>query len=346
MRRRIFLPCLFFAMSALSRAQQSSAGLDLRLPTANNALYTGNGEEFYQFVDRNVGGVKTTPWEGGQYGFVRDPVETSIGLVYTRFHEGMDIKPMQRDAQGMPLDPVCAIADGTIAYANDVPAYSNYGRYVVIDHKWSGCHYYSLYAHLNLITVHAGQHIEKGGQIGIMGFTGTGIDQRRAHVHFEINLMLSSSFDAWHGTFYPADINHHGNYNGINLAGFNVAKFYLALKKNPSLTVPEFLSHEEVYYRVIVPDSPHFDLVHFYPWMLAGKPAGHPPSWEVSFTQSGVPLKIAPGTKPVGEAELSWIKPSPINYSMLTRDVVTGSGDHGKLSVSGQHLMKLLTSPD
>jgi hypothetical protein len=48
----------------------------------------------------------------------------------------------------------------------------------------------------------------------------------------------------------------------------------------------------------------------------------------------------------VAGPELSWIKQSPINYSMLTRDVVTGSGSHGKLSVTGQHLMKLLTSPD
>jgi murein DD-endopeptidase MepM/ murein hydrolase activator NlpD len=320
--------------------------LDLALPTANHALYTGDGAAFYQFVDRNYHGVKTTPWEGGQYGFVRDPVETSTGMIYSRFHEGMDIKPMQRDAQGMPLDTVCAIADGTVAYANETPGYSNYGRYVVIDHTWGGCHYYSLYAHLNVITAHAGQHVGKGDKIGVLGFTGTGIDMLRAHVHFEINLMLNSEFEAWHRTYFPADINHHGNFNGINLTGINVAKLYLALKKNPALTVPEFLSHEETYYKVLIPRSARFDLPRFYPWMLAQKPEKEPVSWEVSFMQSGVPLHITPGTRQVAEPELSWIKPSPVNYSLLTRDVVTGSGSHGHLSVSGLHLMKLLTSPE
>ncbi|MGB8353744.1 MAG: M23 family metallopeptidase [Chthoniobacteraceae bacterium] len=346
MRRGVFIAFFVFAMSAVSPAQQPAAGLDLRLPTENDALYTGDGEKFYQFIDRDVNGVKTTPWEGGQYGFVRDPVETAAGLVYTRFHEGVDIKPMERDAQGMPLDKVRAIAEGTVVHANDTPGFSNYGRYVVIDHKWSGCHYYSLYAHLNVVTAHVGQHVTKGDPIGVLGFTGEGLDMRRAHVHFEINLMLSSSFDAWHQTFHPGEVNHHGNYNGINLAGFNVARFYLALKRNPSLTVPEFLSHEEVYYRVIIPDSPHFDLLRFYPWMLTGKPKGNPVAWEISFTQSGVPLHITPVARPVTGPELSWIKVSPINYSMLTRDIVTGSGSHGKLSVTGQHLMKLLTSPD
>ena len=57
---------------------------DLALPTANNALYTGEYEKFYQFVERDFQGVKSTPWEGGQYGFVRDPVETAGGnCIYT-----------------------------------------------------------------------------------------------------------------------------------------------------------------------------------------------------------------------------------------------------------------------
>ena len=346
MRSGWFLPLLCLVMSPGLQAQQKNALLDLALPTANTALYSGDLEKFYQSVERDFQGEKTTPWEGGQYGFVRDPEETAAGIVYTRFHEGIDIKPLQRDANGVPLDPVMAIGDGVVAYTNDVPGFSNYGKYVVVDHLWGGCHYYSLCAHLSAITVRAGQHVTKGQQIGVMGFTGVGITLERAHVHFEINLMLSSAFDAWHTTYYPDDVNHHVNFNGINLAGFNVAKFFLALKKDPSLTVPGFLSREETYYKVIIPRSSHFDLPRFYPWMLAEKPDAEPVSWEISFTQSGVPLHIAPSARQVEGPVLSWIKPSPINYSMLTRDVVTGKGDHGELSVSGLHLMKLLTSPD
>jgi len=80
-------------------AQTDRIGVDLALPTDNDALFSGNGPAFYQYIERNFKGVKTTPWEGGQYGFVRDPVETSAGVVYTRFHEGIDVKPLRRDAR-------------------------------------------------------------------------------------------------------------------------------------------------------------------------------------------------------------------------------------------------------
>src|SRR5689334_11829798 len=72
--------------------------LDFTFPTQNRALLRGDGEGFYMFVDRDFNGEKSTPWEGGQYGFVRDPRVTSGGLVYTRFHEGADIKPLERSS--------------------------------------------------------------------------------------------------------------------------------------------------------------------------------------------------------------------------------------------------------
>ena len=107
-------------------AQTERSVLDLVLPTDNDALFSG-GPAFYQYIERDFKGVKSTPWEGGQYGFVRDPIETSAGIVYTRFHEGIDIKPLRRDARGEPLDEVRAIADGKVVHTNPVPGYSNYG---------------------------------------------------------------------------------------------------------------------------------------------------------------------------------------------------------------------------
>ena len=93
-------------------AQTDRPGVDLVMPTDNDALFSGNGPAFYQYVERDFKGVKSTPWEGGQYGFVRDPVETSAGVVYTSFHEGIDVKPLRRDARDEPLDEVRAIRDG------------------------------------------------------------------------------------------------------------------------------------------------------------------------------------------------------------------------------------------
>ncbi len=89
----------FFCHFSNDGPDRANQILDLVLPTDNDALFSGDGPAFYQYIERNFKGVKSTPWEGGQYGFVRDPMDTSAGIVYTRFHEGIDIKPVHRDCK-------------------------------------------------------------------------------------------------------------------------------------------------------------------------------------------------------------------------------------------------------
>lgn len=323
-----------------------SEPLLLSLPTANDALFHGGGAAFYQYIVRDFKGVKSTPWQGGQYGFVRNPVETDGGLVYTRFHEGLDIRPLQRDANGEPLDVVSSIADGTVAYINLSPGHSNYGNYVVVEHRWDDASYYSLYGHLASVTVKTGDAIQRGQQLGIMGHTGEGLDRERAHVHFELNLMLGRRFQSWYDTFYKSEPNRHGLYNGINLAGIDVARFYLSLRRQPGLTISEFLDGEDTFYKVTLPASPNFDLVQRYPWMLRKAPEARPPSWEVSFNRAGVPLKVEAKTTPVKAPVLSFVKKREGDYSSLTRGVVAGSGEKARLTESGERLMRLLIWPE
>src|SRR6516225_10126080 len=90
------MPAFAWLLPAMTLAQSGMP--KLILPTANDALLRGDNEAFYQVVERNFKDVITYPWEGGQYGFVRDPVETPQGIVYVHFHEGIDIKPLRRDA--------------------------------------------------------------------------------------------------------------------------------------------------------------------------------------------------------------------------------------------------------
>ncbi|MEP6686008.1 MAG: M23 family metallopeptidase [Verrucomicrobiota bacterium] len=327
-------------------AQDQEQPLNLALPTDNDALFRGGGAEFYQYIERDFKGEKSTPWEGGQYGFVRNPVETSTGIVYTRFHEGIDIRALHRDARGEPLDEVRAIADGTVVHTNLVPGFSNYGRFVVVEHRWDGSSYYSLYGHLSSIAVKPGTEIRRGEVLGVMGHTGEGLNQARAHLHLELNLMLSRQFEGWYDQTFKNDPNHHGIYNGFNLAGIDIARFYLELRKRPALTIPEFLSEEEVFYKVIVPKSKYFDLAKFYPWMIRMTADEKAEAWEVSFNRAGVPLKIEPAPKPVSGPELSYTQESRIDYSYLTRDVIRGRGGRSTLTDSGKRLMQLLTYPD
>jgi murein DD-endopeptidase MepM/ murein hydrolase activator NlpD len=339
----VVLACCLSALNRTETAQNHS--LDIVLPTDNDGLYSGDGPAFYQYIERDYNGVNSTPWEGGQYGFVRDPKETAGGVVYTRFHEGIDIRCMHRDPNGEPLDEVRAIADGKIVHVNLVPGYSNYGKYIVIEHRWDGSNYYSLYGHLSSISVQPGERVRRGQRIGVMGYTGTGINRERAHLHLELCLMFSRQFEAWYDTFFRADPNHHGIYNGMNLAGLDVARLYLELRKNPALTIPEFLNDEEAFYKVAVPKARHFDLPQLYPWMLAaGKRNAE--SWEVSFAPSGVPLRIDPSDKRVAQPELSYVRKASTEYSYLTRDMITGRQGNAHLTSYGAQLMRLLTWPD
>jgi hypothetical protein len=262
-------------------------------------------------------------------------------LSYTRFHEGIDIRPMQRDDRGEPLDAVRAIADGTVVYTNLVPGYSNYGKYVVVEHRWDGASYYSVYGHLASITAKTGMKVNRGEQIGVMGYTGEGLDRTRAHVHLELNLLLSRRFESWYDNFIKNEPNRHGIYSGINLAGLDIARLYLALQKRPALTIPEFLAGEEIFYKVTLPTSPNFDLPQRYPWLLRGSTKSSAPSWEVSFNRAGVPLKVEPSAAAVSAPVLSSVK-----RSGATRDVVSGSGANARLSESGERLMRLLIWPD
>src|SRR5437762_8261835 len=173
---RLFAAAIVIAifLSIAMRAQPAQEqALDLVLPTDNDALFSGDGSAFYQYIERDYKGVKSTPWEGGQYGFVRDPKSTAGSVVYTRFHEGIDIRSVHRDANGEPLDEVRAIADGEVVHVNLVPGYSNYGKYIVIEHRWDGSNYYSLYGHLSSVAVQPGETVRRGQRIGVMGYTGT-----------------------------------------------------------------------------------------------------------------------------------------------------------------------------
>ncbi|PZR77684.1 MAG: hypothetical protein DLM52_03975 [Chthoniobacterales bacterium] len=328
---------------AITRGQSNA--IQITLPTENDALFRGGGPEFYQYIEREFQGEKSKPWEGGRYGFVRNPVPTSEGIIYSRFHEGIDIRPLLRDAKGEPFDDVRAIADGKVVHANAVAGYSNYGRYIVIEHVWDGSPYYSLYGHLSEIGVSAGVSVRRGERIARMGHTGEGLTRERAHVHLELNLMLNHNFEGWHDHYFAHDPNHNGIYNGINLVGIDIARFLLGRKRQSDLTVRQFLRDEETFYRVRIPASPHFDLTQWYPWMVKNV-AVDAKSWEVSFARSGVPLAMEARDEGVSEPSLAYIKKSEVDYTLLTRGVVGGHGEQAHLTESGARLMRLLTWPD
>lgn len=335
MKRLILILPVCSLLAGVASAQQ------LLLPTDNRALFD-SPSAFFQYVDRDFEGEKTTPWEGGQFGFVRDPRRIGKSIAYARFHEGLDIKPLQRDGTGNPLDEVRSIGDGIVAYSAAASNLSNYGRYVVVRHDWGQGSFYSLYAHLRESRVTAGQKVKAGTTLGILGYTGSGIDQRRAHVHVELNLFLSSRFEAWHAQNFNTP-NHHGVFNGLNLIGLDLQALYLAQRKNPSVTAAGAVRATESGYRVAVPGEAEMEILKNYPWLLDGdRPAGKPASWEVTFSRWGLPLAVKASNAIVSQPVVTWVKDAGIPHYTHTRGCVTGSGNTGKLTTEGLRFVRLV----
>ena len=192
--------------------------IDLVLPTENDHLFSGQLDRFYMYVDRTFESEVTKPWEGGSFGFVRSPIRVNGDVVLTKFHEGIDIAPIKRDSAGNPLDLIMSISGGKVVHTSPIAGRSNYGRYVVIEHEWENSMVYSLYAHLAEITAEVGDTVKPGSVIGRMGYTGAGINRTRAHLHLELGFLISENYVDWHKQCV-ASKNHHGNYNGMNIAG-------------------------------------------------------------------------------------------------------------------------------
>jgi murein DD-endopeptidase MepM/ murein hydrolase activator NlpD len=314
---------------------------DLILPTSNRALFYGDGASFYQTVGRTVKGIREEGWLGGQYGFVRNPVKTNRGVTFNRFHAGIDIRPVMRDRRGEPLDSVRVVSDGRVVYANRSPVASNYGNYVVVEHEWGGSAYYTLYAHLSTVNVRAGQVVDQGHVLGRMGYTGRGINKERAHLHFEINLLLSENFEQWFRRTNKNGRNVHGNYNGINMSGLDVASFYLALDEDPYLTIEEFIAGKQQGFRVILPGKRMPELVARYPWLTAGMESDGT-SWELTFDSSGLPLAARPSGRVVSEHVVTYVAPEIARGIQATRGLLASRNGRHSLTAYGQRYMELV----
>ena len=319
------------------------ASLDLVFPTPNEQLYE-HPEKFYMRTAR--GGPD--PWKGGMYGFTRNARNTKAGVVHTRFHEGVDIAPTMRDGRGVPLDSVVAIDEGVVVHVNSVSGHSNYGKYIVVKHIWSGSPFYSLYAHLNATWVQPGQFVSQGAPLGRLGYTGAGINRARAHLHFEIAMVTNKNFQKWYDEEYGDGKNHHSYFNGMNLAGLNVARLYERLCNEPELTIRQFIEEEHpFFYSVLIPRTSRLDLLSRYPWLLKKSASALDYAWRISFDASGLPIAVEPSNRVVKKPMLDSIVSSPFSYSYVTKSRVKGSNGSGRLSGSGERYLRLVAEePD
>ena len=323
--------------------------LDLRLPTANDALFHDE-RTFYAALDREtIPGLRAHGWEGGQYGFVRSPARTPGGLILSQLHEGLDIRPLHRDANGEPLDTVVAVADGVVEYVNQSPGRSSYGRYIVVRHQWDGTPVYSLYAHLSAAAVAVADSVRAGEALGRLGYTGRGTARHRAHVHLEIGLLLNEHFQHWFDAYYGTR-NFHGLFFGKNIAGVNPAALYRLLRQDATLSFSEFVRRQPVAYRIAIPGERQLDVLVRYSWLAEGTvtPADTAAAgaWVVSFTREGVPVRIARQPQPVAAPEVVYVAPSVRRGHLSTAGYLARGTEEYHLTRDGRAYAALLATSE
>ena len=134
-----------------------------------------------------------------------------------RFHRGCDIAPANVTATGkttavnftdcatgkefesveptfVPHDDVFPVFEGTIVEAVTDESVSDFGKHVLMEHRWpgSGGKFFTLYAHL--------AEVEGGLRIGKMGQTSRSEDARNwmaiaPHLHFEVRDADGNNYD-------------------------------------------------------------------------------------------------------------------------------------------------------
>lgn len=308
-------------------------------PTSNQAILESNGEEKF-FV-----GTPGKPWTSGSYGCVR-----SSGF---QFHEGADIRALERDRRNEPIDPVLNTADGWIVHVSRQAWKSNYGKYVVVGHKIEGLEVFSLYAHLSAIgdEWEPGKWIAQGQQIGIMGRTSNTkqrISRDRAHLHFEIALLVNHEFPAYFKRKYPKGINDHGMWNGQNLVGMDPAEvFRLQATQGADFTLRDYLRERTAMFKVQVGKTDFPWLDRYLPLVLKNSPPLSPDQihgYEIAYDYSGLPYQLRALTEaeaPEDEIRLTEVDQA-IYEANRCRKLLVKTGAKWRLTARGKQAVELL----
>ena len=315
-------------------------GQPFQLPTANRALFEPGGE------DRFFAGTAGKPWASGTFGCVRTEGR--------QMHEGIDIRSVQHDRKGEPTDPVLATAAGTVAYVNHKAGLSNYGKYIILRHLVEGLEVYSLYAHLNEVRsgLREGMAVRGGEPIGVLGRTTNTrerIGKERAHVHFELNLLLNDRFVAWYKAAHPGERNDHGLWNGRNLVGLDPRRVLLQQHaQGARFSLLQFIRSEPEICRVLVRGASAPWLHRYRALILPNPSLGNQPvaGYEWVLDYNGVPIQLIPRAAAdfggAGKYHLLSVNPPQWTQNSCRR-LIMQHGQSWTLTTHGQEWLNLLT---
>lgn len=323
----------------LLSATQLAAQSPFQFPTANHALFEP-GKELSFFAPTSP----DRPWTTGSFGCVR-----TDGW---QMHEGADIRSLQHDRRGEPTDPVMATADGAVMYFNTKAGLSNYGKYIVVRHVVEGIEIYSVYAHLSEIAtgITVGKPVKAGEVIATMGRTsntGERIGKERAHLHFELNVLVNDRFAAWFKKKSSGERNDHGAWNGQNLDGLDPREILLA-ERDGKFSLLNYLRSQTELCRVLVRATDFPYLKRYAPLVLKNPKADKEgvAGYEVALNYNGVVFALLPraASEIKGAAKFQLLSVNEAEYrAHPCRKLVVQRGSRWQLTEKGLRELDMLT---
>ncbi|MEC7201514.1 MAG: hypothetical protein VXW84_12800, partial [Verrucomicrobiota bacterium] len=202
--------------------------------------------------------------------------------------------------------------------------------------------------------VSLGRKVLAGAPVATMGRSSNAarIAPYRAHLHFELAMVINEHFDDWFQARKPGQINDHGPWNGRNLMGLDPeALFKEQWRLGNAFSLLDHFKHQDIYFKLKV-DSPSFPWVNRYAALIEPATGGDPgrsaevSSYELSFNAFGLPV----AAKPLFGKDLEKSKLWEVSYvneaihkAFKCSKKIVPKGDGYQLSSAADEWMDLLT---
>ena len=197
-----------------------------------------------------------------------------------------------------------------------------------------------------------GQAVKAGELLALMGRTTNtreGISRDRAHVHFELDLLINDRFPAWFRKASPAQRNDHGAWNGQNLLGLDPRLIFLEEgRQTTNFSLLNFIGHQTELCRVFV-RATRFPWLTRYPSLVQGNPLAGTEGvagYEISLNYNGVPFRLIPraASEVQGRSRFELLSVDEgENRRNPCRGLVVKRGGRWRLGHNGEKLLELLT---
>jgi hypothetical protein len=176
------------------------------------------------------------------------------------------------------------------------------------------------------------------------------ISKDRAHVHFELDLLVNERFPAWYKKNFPDERNDHREWNGQNLLGLDPRQVFLAQHdQGGSFSLLKLVRSQTPLCHVVVRKTE-------FPWLKRYAALARPnpkaekegiAGYELALNFNGVAFEVTPRAaselnSKAGKYQLLSVNEAEYEKNPCRR-LVTKKGSRWELTTQGTRLLDLLT---